>query len=69
MNYTYMNDLFQDEISEFLGGILSQTTAQYIETPEASDAELKKKPKRRVMFYIRKIKTDIKFSAHDTLLE
>ena len=36
-----------DEISEFLGGILSQTTAQYIETPEASDAELKKKPKRR----------------------
>lgn len=36
-----------DEISEFLGGILSQSTSQYVETPEASDAELKKKPKRR----------------------
>ncbi|XP_076105175.1 uncharacterized protein LOC143073479 isoform X2 [Mytilus galloprovincialis] len=36
-----------DEISEFLGGILSQSTSQYVETPEASDAEMKKKPKKR----------------------
>ena len=47
-----MNDYpyyFQDHVSDFLGGILSQSDFINSESTEASENELKKKKKKKVM--------------------